>query len=419
MSTIVTDLLEPTQVAPADQLFFRGQLLPLQLDPRLQLVQTLSKQEGDGSSFCTMQQDVMSLRSCRLEQVSTDAGMIDSRSSSFRSQHSNYWESGEKDSRDSSSSSRCSNGSSQDSCFPPEKKPQANAESSSKMCNSQVSNKSPQPMPKRWSWKSIFNGLKKVSKVWVDDKADEAQHQNSSNPEIRSQKRSVFPLLGVRPPSKSLRSTSTRGASQGYNAHLNRKVNVNYFTLEESEPRKDMKWMSAWNRTPEFSSVSARDSCACTDRLKHKPSWHARERWQKCMNKVKPLYWKISYQKQQHEAKPRSSTHVMKMAPCDRRTASSCRSSSCTPLTKSPVRRDSEYIYNSSAKYLAVASCPASMRSSPHHSGVLAVVNKGSAISGMHDLHSAIQGAIAHCKQSQSGRISSPPTRAEDGNLED
>ncbi|KAH7290716.1 hypothetical protein KP509_30G060600 [Ceratopteris richardii] len=60
---------------------------------------------------------------------------------------------------------------------------------------------------------------------------------------------------------------------------------------------------------------------------------------------------------------------------------------SCSCARKSSV---------SSKRAVGFSSCPASMRSSPHHSGVLAVVNKATP-----DLHTAIQSAIAHCKQSQ------------------
>ncbi|KAK7308831.1 hypothetical protein RJT34_05095 [Clitoria ternatea] len=46
-----------------------------------------------------------------------------------------------------------------------------------------------------------------------------------------------------------------------------------------------------------------------------------------------------------------------------------------------------------------VSSCPSSMRSSPSHSGVLSHYGGGDT-SSMEELHSAIQGAIAHCKNS-------------------
>nr|KYP67356.1 hypothetical protein KK1_013684 [Cajanus cajan] len=47
-----------------------------------------------------------------------------------------------------------------------------------------------------------------------------------------------------------------------------------------------------------------------------------------------------------------------------------------------------------------VSSCPSSMRSSPNHSGVLSQKVYCGDTSSMEELQSAIQGAIAHCKNS-------------------
>ncbi|MCO5609471.1 hypothetical protein L7F22_063698 [Adiantum nelumboides] len=59
------------------------------------------------------------------------------------------------------------------------------------------------------------------------------------------------------------------------------------------------------------------------------------------------------------------------------------------------------------------SSCPASVRSSPNHSGLLSPPPPTSSISSMtsmQELHSAVQGAIAHCKQSNSAPfLEAPP----------
>ncbi|MCO5551414.1 hypothetical protein L7F22_004917 [Adiantum nelumboides] len=59
------------------------------------------------------------------------------------------------------------------------------------------------------------------------------------------------------------------------------------------------------------------------------------------------------------------------------------------------------------------SSCPASVRSSPNHSGLLSPAPPTSSISNMssmQELHSAVQGAIAHCKQSNSAPfLMAPP----------
>lgn len=86
---------------------------------------------------------------------------------------------------------------------------------------------------------------------------------------------------------------------------------------------------------------------------------------------------------------------------------------------KESVTGGVSYSFSGNLKYpmkrrSCVSSCPSSMRSSPSHSGilsrnggVLAPVRCGEVIatsssSSMDELQSAIQGAIAHCKNSMS-----------------
>ena len=66
-----------------------------------------------------------------------------------------------------------------------------------------------------------------------------------------------------------------------------------------------------------------------------------------------------------------------------------------------------------------LSSAPASLRGSPANSGHLAVgesvarkASTPSEVSTMEELHSAIQAAIAHCKQSSAGGEQQPPPRA-------
>lgn len=367
--TMVPDLLEPKQhVAPADELFFKGQLLPLQHDPREQLVQTLKNVEADLSLplICPSEQDVANFGSL------IGIGMTESRSSSFRSRHSSYWESSEKDSRDSSSSS-CSNGSSsimQDSCMtiPRERNTPVDDEGSNNINLGRKMNNL-QAETRKWSWKSLFNSLKSAnsSKIRTEE----------SN---RQQDRPSF--------SENVRNSVRNSTSMG-----------------------------------QISTSGSTDHASKSKRL----ALQAKEQWQRCVNKVKPFYRKLSFPKQhqEEEEEERASSAAPWAKPnCNRKLATasiashakSSRSSSSTPLMKSPARKDNlssnflHHHHHSSRRFSSVvASCPASMRSSPHHSGVLAVVNKGSSSSttsgnSVHDLHSAIQGAIAHCKQSQCGR---------------
>ncbi|KAH7405257.1 hypothetical protein KP509_15G062800 [Ceratopteris richardii] len=133
-------------------------------------------------------------------------------------------------------------------------------------------------------------------------------------------------------------------------------------------------------------------------------AWNARDSWEKWVRR--PFSGKLS-----HTPK-RSSCTMDDMQVSFNIKA---RSVSSTPLAKSPDRSIENVVNNPdmygtySSKHSSVAfaaSCPASMRSSPHHSGVLAVINKTAPPSYLTDLHTAIQGAIAHCKQSQSNNLS-------------
>lgn len=507
---IKDDLYETTmEVAPADELFFRGQLLPLQHDPRLQLVQTLTCIKGEGvvvkeKFFATYQEEILGskcaheeeipmkhayeeglptacaneegfpvqcayqegfptkyvneegfstgfcvqegatlIKSCRSDGV-FDAFKNDSRSSSFRSQQSSYWGSGEKDSRDSSSSSRCSNGSSQDSCFhgserkaPHHTMVMAHATTNAsantafstvKKANGEANhhhNHGKPPLPssklKKWSWKTLFSGLRKASKIWVDDRGDD-QGQITSLGEINKQKRSVFNF--------KLPASGQADRSMGLDVYEGESSSSNYF-VGSGEMKKGRQQASSSR-----SVVLANDdyegqlgtkyyvgsggargsdyyegSGGRKEKAKMGMAWNARESyWQRCVNKVKrPLYGKLSINHKLHNNNINEDMNGFNMK---------AKSLSTTPLAKSPARRADNVNHNpdygymhggpSSSKYMNVgfASCPASMRSSPHHSGVLAVINKAPPASSLHDLHTAIQGAIAHCKQSQTAKPS-------------
>lgn len=129
----------------------------------------------------------------------------------------------------------------------------------------------------------------------------------------------------------------------------------------------------------------------------------------KYLKKVKPLYEKLS-QKQCASTKPATFTSPNLTGSATENANSRLKDKSGNTISHSfsgnlryPRRRS------------CVASCPSSMRSSPNHSGVLSktavtVMNKqfsggastsySSEASSMEELHSAIQGAIAHCKNS-------------------
>ncbi|CAH8363157.1 unnamed protein product [Eruca vesicaria subsp. sativa] len=145
---------------------------------------------------------------------------------------------------------------------------------------------------------------------------------------------------------------------------------------------------SVFKKDPKAVSVSAAAPPSSVKRM----SSTAKEVIRKYMKKVKPLYDKLS-QKQ--------STNVAAL-----KTESSVKDSSNIPGTG--FKTESSFSGNL-MKYTrrgrCAASCPSSMRSSPSHSGVLTRGQRGgssnnSVSSSMEELQSAIQGAIAHCKNS-------------------
>lgn len=136
----------------------------------------------------------------------------------------------------------------------------------------------------------------------------------------------------------------------------------------------------------------------------------AKEVITKYLKKVKPLYEKLSQRQQQ------------KMGPTTISSAATgirtCMSSVKTNSRKEQSNTTISHSFSGNLRYprrkSCVSSCPSSMRSSPSHSGILSRnggfsgPNHGRSASGMfysdtssmEELQSAIQGAIAHCKNS-------------------
>lgn len=130
----------------------------------------------------------------------------------------------------------------------------------------------------------------------------------------------------------------------------------------------------------------------------------------KYLKKVKPLYEKLS-QKQATSSK----TTTMFSTP----NQSGSSKENTNARLKDKSSNTISHSFSGNLRYprrrSCVASCPSSMRSSPNHSGVLsrtavtvmskqfgggASTSHSSEASSMEELHSAIQGAIAHCKNS-------------------
>ncbi|XP_055813492.1 probable membrane-associated kinase regulator 1 [Solanum dulcamara] len=135
-------------------------------------------------------------------------------------------------------------------------------------------------------------------------------------------------------------------------------------------------------------------------------STSAREVIRKYLKKVKPLYEKLSQ-------KPSEKIIVSS------RTVTLCKNSEniCSMIKESTQNATISHSFSGNLRYPRrrsyVSSCPSSMRSSPSHSGILSrsgfntpTTNKAttsgnsSDSSTMEELQNAIQGAIAHCKNS-------------------
>ncbi|KAM7280452.1 hypothetical protein ACFE04_007586 [Oxalis oulophora] len=135
----------------------------------------------------------------------------------------------------------------------------------------------------------------------------------------------------------------------------------------------------------------------------------AKEVIRKYFKKVKPLYEKISTKQKYDVVLPQSTTM----------TTSRSVEFSTKPLSSSSNNVTISHSFSGNLRYPRrrsyISSCPSSMRSSPSHSGVLSSsrnnkVNNNNnnnnnnaydtTSSSMEELQSAIQGAIAHCKNS-------------------
>ncbi|KAI3525712.1 hypothetical protein L1887_04734 [Cichorium endivia] len=122
----------------------------------------------------------------------------------------------------------------------------------------------------------------------------------------------------------------------------------------------------------------------------------AKEMIRKYLKKAKPLYEKLSQrQGQTFQVKKTGPTPAPKTEETRNTKENDVISHSFSGNLRYPRRRS------------CVSSCPSSMRSSPSHSGVLCrnSVMRGTGVSSsnsssMEELQSAIQGAIAHCKNS-------------------
>ncbi|CAL9231652.1 unnamed protein product [Arabidopsis halleri] len=174
------------------------------------------------------------------------------------------------------------------------------------------------------------------------------------------------------------------------------------------------RFSSVFKKDPKTNLHSSSAAPAAAPSSVKRMSSTAKEVIRKYMKKVKPLYDKLS-QKQSSTIKTESSLSLKDSGNNIRKTTTTTTTVTTAPTVVSSGNGLSISFSGNLMKYTkrgrCAASCPSSMRSSPNHSGVLtrgglpghqgaSSSNNNSVSSSMEELQSAIQGAIAHCKNS-------------------
>lgn len=436
---MIGQLHEAGVLASADELFYKGQLLPLQYNTRSPYINsspispchdTIETPSSKLSLSSLRDQDVR-FSSCRMDHVGLDSSLFDfTRSSSFRSHSTNYssyycnyyanygpnctglWDSSTTTScgGESSSSSRDSNGSSQDSCSSSDNNREQHV-----CCRGHAFagvNGPYSTCPKRkpgfmQSWKILFNGFRRGthshSTAWGDHQThNRSFHGSLSRPAVNPNPNPVaanqrsLAACGCKL-SKEKSCINERPRSPSSNASLLR-------AHEKEKGRTNSSQISSDNQTP---------NCTKDDR---KGSSSKGSRWQGYTRRIKPISiikarlmgGHANYESQRDHYIDAGSYNreqqglqsgegwlnkgrVTRQVPSLER-----RFSQPSLVSVSGVKGPSKVAF----RFHAVSSsCPASVRSSPNHSGLLATPSFNN-MSTMQELHSAVQGAIAHCKQS-------------------
>lgn len=211
-------------------------------------------------------------------------------------------------------------------------------------------------------------------------------------------------------------TNTAKNLNSNSNSNINSSSNNNDSNPNLQSPIKKSKYFSL----SRFSSVFRKESTKNNPEPEtvsgshvKKISSSAKEVFRKYLKKVKPLYGKISQkqpQQQEWKTKTDRSGKEEKSSDMDITVNNSAKESGSGAVSHSfsgnlryPRRRN------------LASSCPSSIRSSPSHSGILSsqtglsnmypsnrvgITTKYVNTSSMDELQSAIQGAIAHCKNS-------------------
>uniref|UniRef100_A0A2N9HAD9 Membrane-associated kinase regulator 1 n=1 Tax=Fagus sylvatica TaxID=28930 RepID=A0A2N9HAD9_FAGSY len=203
--------------------------------------------------------------------------------------------------------------------------------------------------------------------------------------------------------------------------NINSQIHVNHQIKKSNKYFSLSRFSSVFKKEPK-----TRDPDNVTGSSVKKVSSTAKDVIRKYLKKVKPLYEKLSQKQQQQQQQQEqkmgglvttTTRPIMSLSKAER-------SAKDTELSGKSTRKENSggfsHSFSGNLRYprrrSCISSCPSSMRSSPSHSGVLtrtglmgAGTGRGrvgvggvchSDTSSMEELQSAIQGAIAHCKNS-------------------
>lgn len=409
-------LMDQAGVASADELFYKGQLLPLQYNRRLQHSPLSACERDSTSSKLTLSsvrdQDVK-FSSCRMDGVGVDTTLLDFRCSSFRLQSNNYssnycnyygnynnisayWDSSTSAGGDSSSSSRDSNGSSQDSCYS-ENKEHCNGNGIAG-ANGSFAKRRPSFIQ---SWKFLFSGFKKgASNGRGDDHTSSSGNLSgpiSSNPaSLTSEKE------------KHCTKATPISTNQGSLACGKVKYSANPRPMRPNPS----SWAYEREKKSTYSGPISTDpiSLTCDKEKENRRAWASKgSRWH---GYTKPISMIKATLVGGHENKGDDIENLAKKK--QKQQQQHHDGWFRGRVTRPPLERrfsqpslvSRANLPSSSSRFLAVSSsCPASVLSSPNHSGLLSPLNNTINMSTIQELHSAVQGAIAHCKQSISANV--------------
>ncbi|XP_022722683.1 probable membrane-associated kinase regulator 1 [Durio zibethinus] len=225
-------------------------------------------------------------------------------------------------------------------------------------------------------------------------------------------------------PSSATEDDEFKRLNNGNQLFSSHQGQLNYYQIKKSKYFSLSRFSSVFKK--ENNKNQDQENMAAASSSVKKISTTAKEVIRKYLKKVKPLYEKLS-QKQQHKVGGIGVVSALSSTKSGPASFSIKPERSVKDIEKINARKESSnsgfsHSFSGNLRYRrrrsCVSSCPSSMRSSPSHSGVLSrngfptmgtnTGRVGSAGSGMHysdtssmeELQSAIQGAIAHCKNS-------------------